>query len=50
MLPPDVDSLSVHALPVADVSIDLDFQRAGDDVVVAPTGHREAGVRVLAHL
>ncbi|HEX7116546.1 MAG TPA: amylo-alpha-1,6-glucosidase [Steroidobacter sp.] len=49
-LPIGVESLSVRDLPVADTTIDLEFHRIGEEVVVVPTRHLEHGVRVLAHL
>jgi glycogen debranching enzyme len=49
-LPFGVDSLAVRDLQVADVEIDLEFHRIGDQVVVVPAKHVPAGVRVQAHL
>jgi hypothetical protein len=50
LLPIGVESLSIRGLPVAGKAIDLDFHRIGDEVVVVPSRHLDAGVRVLAHL
>jgi hypothetical protein len=50
LLPIDVESLMIRGLQVSGAAIDLDFQRIGDEVVVVPSRHLEAGVRVLAHL
>lgn len=50
LLPIGVESLAIRDLPVAGAAIDLDFQRIGTEVVVVPTRHLDAGVRVLAHL
>jgi hypothetical protein len=49
-LPIGVQSLAIRSLPVAGAAIDLDFHRIGDEVVVVPARHLDAGVRVLAHL
>lgn len=49
-LPIGIEKLNVHNLPVGDARIDLEFQRLGEEVVVVPTKHVEAGVRVSAHL
>ena len=49
-LPPGVDSLALHDLPVGDACIDLEFHHIGDEVVVVPSRHIPAKVRVLAHL
>jgi hypothetical protein len=50
MLPQGIESLTVRDLPVKDESIDLQFQRIGDEGVVVPTRHLEQGVRVIGHL
>jgi glycogen debranching enzyme len=50
LLPIGVESLAIRSLPVAGAAIDLDFHRIGDEVVVVPARHLDAGVRVLAHL
>jgi glycogen debranching enzyme len=50
ILPLDIESLSIRRLPVRGATIDLDFHRIGEEVVVAPSGHLDGGVRVLAHL
>jgi glycogen debranching enzyme len=49
-LPIGVESLTIHELPVCSERIDLRFHRIGEQVVVAPSGHLDGGVRVLAHL
>jgi glycogen debranching enzyme len=49
-LPIDVESLSIRSLPVRDATINLDFHRRGEEVVVEPSGHLDRGVRVVAHL
>jgi glycogen debranching enzyme len=50
LLPDGIESLSIRALPVSDVCIDLEFHRIGNEVVAVPAKHSEGGVRVLAHL
>ena len=50
LLPIGVERLAIRALPVAGATIDLEFQRIGDEVVVVPARHLDSGVRVLAHL
>jgi hypothetical protein len=50
ILPIGVESLTVRGLPITGAAIDLEFQRIGDEVVVVPSRHLDAGVRVLAHL
>jgi glycogen debranching enzyme len=50
LLPIGIESLQIHELRVGDADIDLDFQRVGHEVVVVPAKHKQAGVRVLAHL
>jgi glycogen debranching enzyme len=50
LLPIGVESLSIRGLPVASATIDLNFQRIGDEVVVVPARHLDGGVRVLSHL
>ena len=50
MLPSDIQSLEVRDLPVGDATIDLEFHRIGPEVVVVPSKHVDAGVRVLSHL
>lgn len=50
MLPQDIESLTVRDLPVNGATIDLEFHRIDQEVVVVPTRHVESGVRVLAHL
>jgi glycogen debranching enzyme len=50
LLPIGVERLTIRALPVAGATIDLEFQRIGDEVVVVPARHLDSGVRVLAHL
>jgi glycogen debranching enzyme len=50
LLPIGVESLAIRSLPVGGAAIDLDFHRIGDEVVVVPARHLDAGVRVLAHL
>jgi glycogen debranching enzyme len=50
LLPIGVERLTIRALPVAGATIDLEFQRIGDEVVVVPARHPDSGVRVLAHL
>jgi len=50
ILPIGVESLAVRGLSVTGAAIDLEFQRIGDEVVVVPSRHLDAGVRVLAHL
>jgi glycogen debranching enzyme len=49
-LPIGVESLAIHGLPLRGESIDLIFDRIGEQVVVMPSGHLDGGVRVLAHL
>jgi glycogen debranching enzyme len=49
-LPSDIESLRVRELPVAQATIDLEFERIGGDVVVAPHRHEHSGIRVIAHL
>jgi len=50
LLPIGVERLAIHDLPIDGAAIDLEFQRIGDEVVVVPARHLDAGVRVLAHL
>jgi len=50
MLPIGVESLAIRGLPVNGATIDLDFHRIGEEVVVVPSRHLAGGVRVLAHL
>jgi glycogen debranching enzyme len=50
MLPIGIESLSIHDLPVGEALINMEFHRIAGEVVVAPLGHAEHGVRVLAHL
>jgi len=50
LLPIGVERLAIHDLPIDGTAIDLEFQRIGDEVVVVPARHLDAGVRVLAHL
>ena len=50
LLPIGVERLAIHDLPIDGAAIDLEFERIGDEVVVVPARHLDAGVRVLAHL
>lgn len=50
ILPVDIESLAIRNLAVNGASIDLDFHRIGEEVVVVPAKHAEGGVRVLSHL
>jgi glycogen debranching enzyme len=50
MLPIGVESLSIRGLQVASATVDLEFHRIGEEVVVVPSRHTDGGVRVLAHL
>ena len=50
LLPIEVETLAIRQLPVNGVTIDLDFHRIGEEVVVVPSRHLDSGVRVLAHL
>lgn len=50
VLPPDLDALFVHDLPVNGATIDLAFRRIDEHVVVVPMKHVEHGVSVLGHL
>lgn len=50
VLPPDIDALFVHDLPVNGVAIDLEFRRIDERVVVSPLKHVENGVNVMGHL
>lgn len=49
-LPIGVTSLAIRSLPLIGATIDLEFHRIGDEVVVVPSRHLDSGVRVLAHL
>jgi glycogen debranching enzyme len=49
-LPIGVESLAIRRLPVSGATIDLEFHRLGEEVVVVPSRHLDSGVRVLAHL
>jgi glycogen debranching enzyme len=49
-LPIGIESLTIRALPVADVRIDLEFHRVGGEVVILPAKHGKNGVAVFAHL
>src|SRR5688572_2618426 len=48
--PIGVESLAIRRLPIGGATIDLDFHRIGEEVVVVPSQHLDSGVRVLAHL
>ena len=50
MLPIGVESLAIRRLPISGATIDLDFHRIGEEVVVVPSRHLDSDVRVLAHL
>ena len=50
MLPIGVESLTIRRLPIGGATIDLDFHRIGEEVVVVPSRHLDSDVRVLAHL
>ncbi|MET0986622.1 MAG: amylo-alpha-1,6-glucosidase [Steroidobacteraceae bacterium] len=50
VLPPDIDALFVHDLPVNGGTIDLEFRRLDEHVVVVPMRHIANGVSVLGHL
>jgi glycogen debranching enzyme len=50
VLPIGIESLKVSALPVGGACIDLEFHCLDAEVVVVPSKHTEAGIRVLAHL
>jgi glycogen debranching enzyme len=50
LLPEDIETLRIRALPVGDAHIDIEFHRIGNEVGAVPSGHEEAGVTVLAHL
>jgi glycogen debranching enzyme len=50
ILPIGVESLAIRSLPLTGATIDLDFHRIGEEVVVVPSRHLDSGVRVLAHL
>jgi glycogen debranching enzyme len=50
MLPMGIESLAVRGLPVMGATIDLDFHRIGEEVVVVPSRHVDSGVRVQTHL
>jgi glycogen debranching enzyme len=47
-LPTGVESLAIRDVPVNDVSIDLEFHRSGNEVVVVPARDVTGSVRVLA--
>jgi len=49
-LPNGIETLMIRDLQVGGARIDLEFHRLGDEVVVVPSKHVSAGVRVLAHL
>ncbi len=49
-LPLGIDALRLRALPVGESCIDIEFQGLGTEVAVIPSGHIEAGVKVIAHL
>jgi glycogen debranching enzyme len=49
-LPIGVESLAIRRLPIGGATIDLDFHRIGEEVVVVPSQHLDSDVRVLAHL
>jgi glycogen debranching enzyme len=49
-LPLGIEHLTLQDLPIGDVSIDLEFHRIGNQVVVVPSKHLDCGVNVLAHL
>ena len=46
-LPQGIEVVHVTDLAVADVSINLEFRKSGDEVIVIPTKHVEGDVRVL---
>jgi glycogen debranching enzyme len=50
LLPVGIESLSIANLPVADVSIDIEFHRLDGEVAAVPARHIESGVKVLARL
>lgn len=50
VLPQEIESISVKGLDIAQTSIDLEFRKIGDEVVVLPSGHGAAGIEVLVHL
>jgi glycogen debranching enzyme len=50
LLPIGIENLRVRELRIGDASIDLDFQRVGNKVVVAPAQHSLGNLQVLAHL
>jgi len=50
MLPQGIESVVVTDLGIADATIDLEFRKIANEVVVLPSRHFQAGVRVLAHL
>ena len=45
-----IENLRVRELRIGDASIDLDFQRVGDKVVVVAAKHSAGDLQVLAHL
>jgi glycogen debranching enzyme len=49
-LPQGIGTLEIRRLPVGNRTIDLEFQRLGEEIVVAPSKHKQAGVAVVADL
>ena len=50
VLPQGIESVCVTDLAMGDATIDLEFRKIGDEVVVIPARHIQADVRVLTHL
>jgi glycogen debranching enzyme len=50
LLPPGIEALGIHGLRVGDATVDLEFQRIGNEVVVVPGRHAAGEVAVLTHL
>jgi glycogen debranching enzyme len=50
LLPVGIEALGIRGLRVGEVSVDLEFQRVGNNVVVVPDRHAAGEVAVLAHL
>lgn len=49
-LPVGIDNLIVRGIAVGDIAIDLEFQRMGDRVAVAPHGRGRDAIPVLLHV
>jgi glycogen debranching enzyme len=50
LLPAGIEALGIRGLRVGQASVDLEFQRVGNEVVVVPGRHAAGEVAVLAHL